>query len=256
MIVAPSYRESFKELIDKANRGVLPTSTPPPNANHNRSKKIEVLAKTLNVLKKPQKPEENIKKTVFKNREHFLDKKVVPQNHSAHNFYPSSHLDEDFNYVSLDENIYNKNVENIHATLLKPKTSIKELDTPSYLPNTIKEEKKTIRKEEKVLVKESKQNSSFSLFESFLERTKKAFLPKKKGTQHLCDCSRDDDNLTCNRALNWLRKFEKEEEWHKLKRIYNNLQKEKAEEESVIQIEKDLMRTFPTEKCFEKDSEG
>lgn len=245
----------FKELINKTNRGGIPTSNPfsiVNHNNHNKSKKIEILTKSQKA------EEENMKRTVFKNREHFLEKKAIVENHSANNFCPSTHLDEDFNYVSLDENIYNKNVENIHSTLLKPKTNIKILDTSSYLPINVKEDEKSIRKEEKDFLKESKSkhNSSFSIFGSFLEKTKKAFLPKKNGPLYLCDCSRDDENVTCNRALNWLRKFEKEREWYKLERIYKDLQNEQTDEASVIQIEKDLSRTFPNHKGFEKDSDG
>ena len=95
--------------------------------------------------------------------------------------------------------------------------------------------------------------------ENFMKKTKNLFtFESKKNARNKCKCDPllNENNQTCSRAMHWIQYSYKLGDLENLKRDYENMQLAQPDEKCVIQIEKDLPRTFPSYSYFDKDSEG
>ncbi len=79
----------------------------------------------------------------------------------------------------------------------------------------------------------------------------------RKGLKCSCDASLTSPEKTCSRAMNWMLKKYKIQEFPALKKTYEEIYAtQTAEPEQIKQIQKDVYRTFPETKLFAPNSEG
>jgi len=111
-------------------------------------------------------------------------------------------------------------------------------------------------KEGRELNKNSK--TAIQSFKEFSNSFKGFLFGEKKTVRNKCKCdsSLSDDNISCSRALQWIQYNYKLTDLESLKKDYEEMENAQADESNVNQIEKDLLRTFPSYPYFAKESEG